>query len=39
MKMPAPMTMPMQTETACHSLKRRSGTAGAVGAAFGLSMK
>jgi hypothetical protein len=35
MKMPAPMTMPTQIDTACRSLNDRSGTAGANG---GLNM-
>ena len=35
MKMPAPMTMPTQTDTACRSLNDRAGTAGANG---GLNM-
>ena len=33
LKMPAPMTMPMHTATACHTLSRRSGAADVLTAA------
>ena len=38
MKIPAPMTMPTQTDTACHELSVLAGTPSTFAAAGGVSM-